>query len=284
MITETQRPQRKETKKPHLSHTQLEMYWRCPEQYRRRYIEKEILPPGIALMEGRAIHSGAEHNFRQKIASYKDVPVDEIVEATMSAFEKEIAGGYILDADEAARGPSVVIGEAKDMTRQLANLHATQQAPAYQPVAIERETLIVFGRATHDLLTVTDLIDDQNRVTDIKTAKKAMNQGAVESSTQLTIYSAARYAETRTLPTEVRFDNLIKNKVVKRQVLTSHRTMADLQVLANRINVTLAAINSGMFPPCPAGSWGCNPKWCGYFMAGCPYVNSERRTAAEQGD
>lgn len=267
--------------KPHISHSQLEMFWRCAEQYRRRYIEGEILPPGIALIQGKAIHSGAEHNFKQKKNSFTDLPKSEIVDAAIASFETEISGGYVLDDGESSRGASIVIGEAKDLTAKLAELHAKEQAPEYQPVLVEHRTRIVFEKASHDLLSITDLIDDKNRVTDIKTAKRSMPQATVDSSNQLTIYSAARYSETGSLPTEVRFDNLIKTKTPKRQLLKSKRTMVDLQILSNRINVTIASINAGLFPPCPTGSWNCSPKWCGYFMAGCPYVNSERLAAAE---
>jgi hypothetical protein len=136
------------------------------------------------------------------------------------------------------------------------------------------------ANATHDLLTVTDLIDTKNCVTDFKTAKKSKPESEVHISTQLTIYAAARMVDAGCLPSEVRLDVLVKTKIAKRQLLRSTRTEADLQVLANRINVTLGAINAGSFPPCPPGSWNCSSRWCGYFNT-CPYVNSERRAATE---
>ncbi len=117
------------TEKPHLSATQLEMYWRCPEQYRRRYIEHEVVPPGISALTGRAIHRGAETNFRQKIESHADLPAKDIVEAAVAGFDVDVLGGYMLSADEASRGVAIVLGEAKDQTAQLADVHAREQAP-----------------------------------------------------------------------------------------------------------------------------------------------------------
>lgn len=267
--------------KPHISHTQLEMYWRCAEQYRRRYIENEILLPGIALIQGKAIHTGAEINFSQKIESHKDLSKNDIIDSIISDFETQVSGGYSLDADEENRGASTVIGEAKDQTVKLAGLHAEEQAPSYQPIRVEHRTRIELKNATHDLVSITDLIDIANRITDFKMDKRSMPQPSIDNSIQLTIYSAAMYSETGTLPSEVRFDNLIKTKTPKRQILRSYRTKADLDVLSNRINVTLATINAGNFPPCPSGSWQCSPKWCGYFYS-CPYVNSERMALAER--
>jgi len=266
--------------KPRLSHSQLEMYWRCAEQYRRRYIEHEKLLPGIALIQGHAIHGEAEFNFRQKLESHIDLPKHELIDKALFEFENQVAGGYVLNSEENNRGASIVIGEAKDLTVKLAKVHATSQAPQYQPKLIEHKVKLELKNATHDLETITDLIDDKERITDFKTAKRSMPQTSIDNSTQLTIYSAARYSETGNLPTEVRFDNLIKTKKPKRQLLISTRTMRDLNVLANRINVTLAAINAGSFPPCPAGSWQCSSKWCGYWYS-CPFVNSERMAFSE---
>jgi len=264
--------------KPHLSHTQIDMFCRCGEAYRRRYIEGEIILPGVVLLEGKGVHGGAEVNFRQKITTHEDLPEKDIVDAAVAKFEAESAGGYALTPEEHARGVSAVLGEAKDTTVALARLHAQVQAPDYQPVAVEHATRIVLPHSSHDLLAITDLRDDQGRIVDFKTAKKSLSQLDVDKSMQLTIYAAANMVDTGNLPSEVRLDVLVKNKTPKRVVLTSTRAMTDIEVLANRINATLDAIAKGVFTPCAVGSWNCSPKWCGYW-AMCPYVNTERSEA-----
>jgi hypothetical protein len=267
--------------KPHLSATQLEMYWRCPEQYRRRYMEGERIAPGVALLLGRAFHVGAETNFRQKIESHVDLPENDIVDATASAFDSEVAGGYALSESEMSTGASKVLGEAKDKAVLLASVYAEEQAPDYQPIAVEHTTRIVFPNATHDLLAVTDLRDDAGRITDLKTSGKKMAGNAADVSTQLTVYAAAYRIDTGEMPSEVRLDILTKTKTPARQVLVSERTAADFQALLNRVNATLSAINSGNFPPASPGAWSCSPKWCGYW-ATCPYVNNERIDSAQR--
>ncbi|MHC4181374.1 MAG: PD-(D/E)XK nuclease family protein [Planctomycetota bacterium] len=269
--------------KPHISASQLSMYWRCPEQYRRRYMEGEILPPGIALLTGGALHSGAEHNFRQKIDSRRDLPAAEIVDAAVAAFDARAAAGYALSDDEASRGAKIVVGEAKDQTAVLAGVHAEQQAPDYQPAAVEQKTRIVLPKASRDLLAITDLRDDQRRVVDIKTAARKKPQTEVDGSIQLTIYAAAYCIDCGQPPSEVRLDTLIKTKKPGRQVLASMRNRSDFQVLVNRVNATLAAMEAGHFPPCSPDAWQCSSKWCGYFRD-CPYVNSERLEAAGRKD
>jgi len=264
-----------QTEKPHISATQLDMYWRCPESYRRRYVEGEVIPPAIALLQGRAFHKGAEFNFRQKIDTHEDLPAGEIVDAAAAAFEADLAGGYELNEEEAFHGAKKVLGQAKDQVVGLAFAHGVMQAPDYQPVAVEHRSTILFPSATHDLVAITDLRDDKRRVVDFKTAARKMPADAADKSTQLSIYAAAYQVETGSPPREVRLDVVTKTKDPARQVLRSHRSEAAFQVLINRVNATLAAINKGSFPPASPDAWCCSLKWCGYART-CPYFNSER--------
>jgi hypothetical protein len=48
------------------------MFQRCGEQYRRRYLENEIIPPGISARIGSGVHKAAEINFRAKIQTGED--------------------------------------------------------------------------------------------------------------------------------------------------------------------------------------------------------------------
>jgi hypothetical protein len=221
-------------------------------------------------------------NFGQKIESHQDLPQSQIIEAAVAGFESAMADGYMLTPEEASRGSGVVLGEAKDMTARLAEAHARVQAPEYQPTEVQVWTTISLPQATHDLLGVTDLRDDRERVTDIKTASKKKPQSEADTSLQLTVYAAAFVVDKGHPPKELRLDTLTKTKMIGRQVLTTQRTERDIVALANRVNAMLASIKTGVFTPCDPGYWGCSPKWCGYFLTKCPYVNSERIDAANR--
>lgn len=272
--------------KPHLSNTSMGMLWRCGEAYRRRYVEKEIIPPGIAILTGKGFHKGAETNFRQKIQSHSDLPADEIVDAAVAAFEKEVSNApYQLTEEEASIGKDKVLGEAKDKLAMLAEFHAKKQAFYYQPISVEHETRIVFPDATHDLVAITDLRDDHDTVVDLKTSSRKIPVASVHSNIQLTIYAAAFRIDTGRMPRNVTLEVAVKGKDLARQRLDSTRGVKDFQGLIKRINASINIINSGVFVPCPPDSWWCSPKWCGYFRT-CPYVNSERidRSESEFGD
>jgi CRISPR/Cas system-associated exonuclease Cas4 (RecB family) len=266
--------------KPYLSPSQIDMFCRCPEQWRRRYIEGERIPPGIAMLKGTGVHGAARANFQQKVESHVDLPPGDIVDAAVATFEQELHGGYQLTDDEGRRGPDIVLGEAKDEVRDMAEFFAGNQAGDYQPILVERSIRIELPQCSHDLLGVIDLADDLYRVTDFKTSKKRKSQDDADTSVQLTIYAAAFHAEMGTAPTEVRLDTIVKTaKKTERQVLPSSRGAADFEALANRINSVAHAIQSGSFPPAPPGAWWCSPAYCGYWST-CRYVNSERKAMA----
>ena len=257
--------------KPHLSATQMEMYSRCPESYRRRYVEGEKIPPAVAMLKGTGLHRAAETNFRQKVETHRDLPTSQIVEAAVAAFEAELAAGVTLDVEEESIGPTKVIGQAKDDVADLAEVHARHQAPDYQPTLVEEQVRIELP-GPRDLLAVIDLVDDERRVVDFKTAKRKKSQDDVDGSVQLTVYAAAHQALTGERPAVVRLDTLVQtSKKTERQILDSTRDDADLVALSHRINAITAAVDAGIFPPTTPDNWMCSQRWCGFWRT-CPYV------------
>jgi CRISPR/Cas system-associated exonuclease Cas4 (RecB family) len=258
-------------KKPHLSKSQIDLYHKCPEAYRRRYIEGEKRPPGIALLVGTGVHVGAETNFRQKIETHQDLSADDIIDASVAGFEQRCSvEGYELTNDEAGRGAKLVLGIAKDIVVDLAGLYADEMAPDYQPTEVEKSTVIELPNCSHDLVSITDLRDDRDRVVDFKTAARKPSESEAATSIQLTINAAAFAVDTGRAASEVRLDVLTKTKTPARHVLKSERDADDFQMLAHRIDAMAQAINAGVFPPAPLGSWQCSARHCGFWST-CHY-------------
>lgn len=268
--------------KPHLSPSQMAMFDKCPEQWRRVHLEGHRSPPGIAAIRGRGVHAGAEVNYRQKIESHADMPEGDVVGAAVAAYESDIVKGeFVLTNDEVSRGSGRVIGEYKDATARLAGLYRQAVAPQYQPVMVEQKVMVPLNGADRDLLCVIDLADDKDRIADMKTAGRAKRQDEVEHSTQLTFQAAAFRVQTGRDPSDVRLNVLVDTKKPYTQTLVSTRGEADYQVLLNRVNTMLAVIKAGAFPPAPVGAWWCAKKFCGFAADGsCPYFNSEREVAS----
>jgi len=263
------------TNRPHISPSQLNMISNCGEQWRRRYEKEEIIPPGIPMLQGSGVHVGAKVNFTQKIESHEDLPTKDIIDASIAGMTERIReDGLLLTEDEKAIGENKIIGKAIDETKKLALMHASTQAPDYQPVenGVEQRFRIEIPKATHDLVGILDLIDDKERVTDFKTSAKTPSKGTADSSIQLTSYAAAKKILTGVDASEVRLDTVVNLQTPKRHVDVSHRGPDDYKALSHRVNAALAVIKAGTFAPANPGWWGCGPKYCGYYQT-CPYVN-----------
>ncbi len=262
------------SEKPHYSHTQIDMFCKCPEAWRRRYIEGERIPPGIAMLKGTGFHAGAQENFQQKIESHVDLPPNQIVDAAVAACMTGFASEVSLTKEEASRGLRAVAANAIDDLVDLVDCHAHQQAPDYQPIMVEQRVRIELD-GPRDLLAVIDLGDDEDRVTDFKTSRKRKTQNDADNTTQLTIYDTAFRVATGRPATELRLDTIVQTKTTtKRYLLSTQRGPRDFGALAQRINAMHAAIEAGTFHPASGLGWWCSPKWCGYHST-CKYVNPE---------
>lgn len=120
----------------HLSATQITMYQRCPEQWRRRYVLGEKERPGAALIWGSADHYAHEVNFQQKIDSHSDLPVDDIRLAFAEGFDAAIErNGGEGEVEWGSDQP----GAIKDAGVELAAHYHRIVSPSIQPTAVESE-------------------------------------------------------------------------------------------------------------------------------------------------
>lgn len=267
-------------KRPHLSASQLEMFAKCPESWRRRYLEGEVIPPKLAMIRGKSVHSAIEENMRQKIESHQDLPAADLSAFAVNEFEMQVKHG-VFALDEGDK-PSDV-SKMKYTVESMAIAHAELQAPEYQPVKVEEKGTIPLPMLDHDLVYVVDMVTDANEIVDFKTKKRRGNEDDADQSVQLSVYAAAMINDNQEEIT-VKLDSLIEasaRKPVTRDLVTATRDKTDLPILGRRVAVVSKAIKSGLFPPASPGSWWCSESWCGYWST-CPYVNSERRAVSLQ--
>ena len=272
------------TGRPHFSPSQIDTYTRCAEQYRRRYIMREKIPPGVALVKGSAVHKAAELNYRQKVTTGTDLPVPDLQEAAV-AHVGDMVGreGLLLAPDEATQGMAKVRGQIIDRATVLTGLFAQQVAPKVQPALVEQYVTIPLPNHTHDLVGYMDVVDTTDTVRDLKTSVRRKAQSDVDRSDQLTFYALAYQHLAKRPARGVTMDVLVDKGRPEVQTLHAVRTPRDVAVFVNRLNAVIAGVKAGSFPPAPLGSWTCSPKFCGYWNT-CPYVNAERTDAAEAVD
>jgi len=265
-----------ENKKPIISPSQVSSYTRCGEAYRRRYIEKEITPPGGALARGSSIHKGAELNFAQKISSRTDLPRQDVVDCAVSTYEEIVKHeGVYLDPEEEARGKDIVVAETKDSTARLAGVLMDEVVGKHQPALVEEKIELNLESSTHNLVGIIDMKTEAGNIVDLKTSKKTWSPDKVASDAQFTFYAMLDQAKTGKPPKPIIVENIVDLKKPKSVSFITERGMDDFKPLIQRINAVIDGIAKGNFAPAPADSWACSPKYCGYWQT-CRYVNNKR--------
>jgi len=236
----------------HLSVTQLKMYLRCPLQYKFRYIDGLKIPPPSAITLGKSIHTTLEENYRQKIKTRKDLPLEQIRDLFSDAWEAQVKD-TLFEEDEKP-------GKVKDEGIRLITSYHKIIAPKIQPVYVEREFSLNLEEENYTLKGYIDLIDDKNFIIDHKTAKRSMTEEMVRSDPQLTAYALAYRKLDGKEEAGLRFDIMVRTKKPKIQQIQTYRNKEDIKRLIKTFKYVNKAIQSGIFYPNP--NFMCSN--CGY--------------------
>jgi hypothetical protein len=263
--------------KPHLSSSSLGM--KCMEQFRRRYIEKEIIAPGVALIVGIGTHESVRSSMRHKIDTGELAPLQMITDTARDSVNKEWESqGVRLQPEEVLMGMSIVRGEAVDKAVRLSRLHLTKYAPAIRPKSIERPWKLEIEGFPFDVIGRTDIEEVSTVLRDTKTSKKTPEKECAHKSIQLKLYSLAMWKLNGVAPKKAILDYLIDTKEPK---IASFEMIPSVEIwrsVLNRVEVIADAWIKGVFVPVEPGHWCCSPDWCGYYDS-CKYVLSPKTFA-----
>lgn len=257
--------------RPHISYTQLNMFLRCGEQYRRRYIEGEIIPPSGALVRGSSCHKAEEVNYKQKIETKKDLPLSDVQDAFSAAWEEEKYSIAFTEEELEGQSPTQALGRWKDSGVGLIKVYQEQVAPTARPTHVEQGFTIRFEGDHPDLIGFIDRIDEGTIIADQKHVGKSPPAAAILSDIQMTTYDLGFRAAFGRKPTKLVRECAVATKVPKTVVQDcGPRDDAAIEHLVWRLAAFMEALEKGVFLPAGNGDWCCSPKWCGYYPT-CKY-------------
>ena len=265
-----------------VSHSRMSMLSRCGEQFRRRYVEHEVVPPDVSLAVGRAVDRAVSENLRSKMAGAGLKSAEEVVDLARDAVEDEFRGEVVLSDDEASRGLRAVKGEAADKSIRLASCHARELAPTINPTHVQRWVAVDLARLGYpaELVGIID-VQEAGRVRDTKTSAKSPQAGAADASMQLTTYGLASRVLDGAAPTSLGLDFLVDNKSGAKAV-TQQTTRAtdDYRSLLRRVERYLEVVEKGAFQPTSPDNWWCSTRFCGYAST-CPFFRRPASVAVD---
>jgi len=245
--------------KRRLSFTQLNMFLRCPRQYHYRYVLRIRTPASGAMVQSRVWHETVERNYRQKIASHADLPLEDVQAFYAERFDEALRlEEVVFEAEEKA-------GALKDEGLAIVAAHHREIAPTVQPLLVEKSFRVSLGaNFPYELVGVWDLIEEGGIVCDNKAYSKTPNQQDLDRDLQMTIYSLAYRATFGEIEQGLRVDAVIKLKTPKAVQLPTRRTNRDCQWLLGLIEEVAQAMDQQVFFPNPNG-WHCAPRFCGFW-------------------
>lgn len=239
-----------------LSISRIKMFLRCPLQFCFRYIEGIRIPADGALLLGKSVHKALEVNYKQKIATRVDLPVEQLYEIHATSFdEMKAAEEVVFDEDEDP-------GKLKDCGVACLKAYCTDLSPCIQPVSVEEHFVLEFDNVPYAFQGYLDIIDEKGFIRDHKCVKRSYAANAAEEDIQLTGYNLAyKYLKGKE-PAGLVFDCMVKNKVPKvMSVSSGPRSERQLNRFLKVLGSVAEAIKSGIFYPAE-GSMACS--WCGY--------------------
>lgn len=282
--------------KPQLHVSMLNMFFRCPLQFQRRYgarfdiwHEEEIIAPNIALIVGTSIHKSVEKNLRHKMEAGTPIEREAAIECAFDTFNGETQKGYKLSDDEAF-DIRTTLKDAVNTATSLAGLHYDRVAPDIIPAAVEQKFVILMDGYPFDLAGTIDLRMDNlvagRRIMDWKTMRATPPADAANSP-QMHLYSLGDYIRDRdekilagspdepTFPESAGLGCLIKTKTPAYCERIIKPSMQVIKPTMNRIErmmrtIELVQSDKVKLNPCDAEHWGCSAKWCGYH-ASCEF-------------
>lgn len=241
-----------------MSSSSLSTLLRCGLQWQFAYVDRIKSPPSVRQLIGTATHKAVETNLEQKITSETDLPVNDVLDAYSTSWDKEAPD---------ISAPDEPLGTAKDAGAGLVKLHHREVAPTITPLAVEKQSQFTIGGRHYS--TFIDLVakkPEGKQVRELKTAKQT-SDGA-QHMFQLVGATIAERQNTGEIETDMQLDMLIRTKEPKVHTINwGPITAATIGVFSKQIETANQMVKSGLFPANGVQNRACS--WCGY-TAICP--------------
>lgn len=255
----------------YLSVSQIGLWQKCGERYRRNYVENMKRPTSSNLGQGKLVHRAVEGLLAYKIANKQEMPPAEMGQDLVTLHMTEMT------QDIEVWDPKVPTMEALETSsRELVKMYTEERLPTALPRAVELKITAVFrgrvpfiGYVDHVEQSPIDLeypdptepvkIRLSDSVRDLKSTGRKYGPSTVEDSLQLTTYATALGVEN------VGFDLLVlkkKNEFVKQDAF---RTPDAKEHALDVVEDVAQAITKGVFPRADPESWMCTEKWCPFY-------------------
>jgi len=255
----------------------LNMILRCGEQFRRRYLEGDIIPPSVAAARGTGVHKASQVNLRNKIRTKEDLPLADLLDAARDGYVNALKEGVYLPKEDQPSKKRILNNGLEDALR-CTRVYREKVAPNLDPKLVEEPFLINLNLEL-PLAGTIDFVTVNNVLGDLKTSERSWSSTRAQEEIQPIFYSLAYEHLYGTRPRFLYFILLARRdkdgapssetwQVEDVEVLDKHYA-----ALLAKISLMIRMLRAAVFPPALPTSWWCSERWCGYYTT-CPYVGN----------
>jgi len=252
----------------HLSPSSMNTFLKCPKQWYFRYEEGIKIAPGGALILGSAYHSGIETNFRAKVNTGEDEPLDVILDSYSTAFDRR--KGEVEKAGWEGRKPGAWKDEGSGLlqTYMIGDPEHGQKAiaPNVIPTMVETPFTIEVDGMDKPIVGYIDLVRKAMIGETIVDHKTSSRKPQAAPDVQSMIYTVAYHATFGPdcgyeLHGAVRPGKTTPGRIEVVEVIVPP---SDCMWVLDQAVAVEKQIMAGIFPGNPNG-WWCSDKYCGYW-------------------
>lgn len=270
----------------HVSPSQLGSFLRCGEQYRRRYVEKEIIPPGISARTGSAVHKVAEVHDLSRIQGNIGLTIVEAQDCARDEFKRLVKDEGVFLAPSEVPEANKLLNEGLNNALAASAFFVTDVAPNFDPLAAEQTMMFEIDILDVPIKCILDklassVLDGRTFIRDLKIMGKKKDQNWADSELQPSFYLLGHLLQHNEL-LGFAYDIIIPGKKgVQYLSLETIRDERDFQRMKILLSQFRKAVEADIFMPADPGSWMCSPNYCGYYQS-CKYACGWKMIAQEQ--
>lgn len=248
----------------YLSVSSLTTLMKCPEAWRRKYLDHEAEPSSGKMVLGSAAHAALAQHYGLTIETGEGFTAEQLLDEFSSEWEDRTA------REEVAYDKDLP-GALKDSGAHALSLYHAIVAPTIVPVAVERDFTLHWPGVDWCLTGFIDLEDAEDLVRDSKMTTRRIAQPSADHDLQATVELAARRAEGNPAA-GFRFDTMLRQAQPKVEIVSTERSERQLDQLTDRIFGLAREIEWR----CETGIWsGASPLT--WFCGSCRYADCPLR-------
>ncbi len=237
-----------------LSASRVIKYLHCPWGYRYAYVEKLYKLPTSSLTRGIIFHDILKVNYRQKVETHQDLPVNQLKERFAADFD-------LFETDFRDDDPGMIL----DSGIRALEEYQRVIAPTVQPVEVEESFVMEFKKVKWNFQGKVDLVDDLPQMRETKTTSKGVNKVKPDHWIQATSYIMAIRRKLGLKTMKARVDYAVCLKTTQRvESFEIEITESDERSFLFLLAEVAKGVEAEVFPHHRIDNF-CSRRYCSYW-------------------